>query len=73
MCLKLRLKSANRNTIWRVDVRILNNPEIFKEIKGEIKQYLEENDDDDKLGPKATKLLAINNIDNTTLSTSTQI
>lgn len=42
--LKIDLNTRKKNTLWRLNVGILNNKEIVKQIKNYIKLYIEEND-----------------------------
>lgn len=42
--LKVYLRSRRKNTLWRLNVGILNNKLVVARIKTEIQRYLEEND-----------------------------
>ena len=41
-----RKRSVNNTNTWRLNNTLLNNQEITEEIKGEIKKYLETNDNE---------------------------
>lgn len=43
--LKLQLECRQKDTLWRLNVGLLNNNSVVKQIKTEIRTYLEENDD----------------------------
>ena len=45
--LKIYVKSRQKDTFWRLNVRILNNKQVVEQIKTEIQKYLEENDNDE--------------------------
>ena len=44
-----REKNVKNTNIWRLNNMLLNNQEITKEIKEEIKKYLETNDNKNKM------------------------
>ena len=44
-----RKKSVKNTNTWRLNNTLLNNQEITKEIKEEIKKYLETNDNEDTM------------------------
>ncbi len=48
--LKIILNARKRQTIWRLNVGILNNKGLLKDLKEEIKQYMEENNNGE-VGP----------------------
>ena len=45
--IKYRKKTVKHTNTWRVNNTLLNNGVITEEIKGEIKKYLETNDNED--------------------------
>lgn len=45
--LKLELKCRQRKTTWRLNAGILNNETVVKQIKTDIKNYLEDNNNED--------------------------
>ena len=44
--LKIYLNSRQKDTIWRLNMGVLNNKQVVDQIKAEIQKYLEENDHD---------------------------
>ena len=40
----MNLTGSRKNKVWRLNVGLLNNKELLKEIKGDITRYREEND-----------------------------
>ena len=44
-----RKKTVRNTNTWRLNSVILNNQEITKEIKEEIKKYIETNDNENKM------------------------
>ena len=45
--LSIHLNRRQKHTMWRLNVGIMNNKTVTKQIKMEIKKYIEENDTDE--------------------------